>query len=332
MNLQGKKVLVTGAGGFIGSHLVETLVRRGCRVRAFLRYNALGFKGWMEHVSPDIAAEVEVVTGDVRDYSSIQQAVQGQDVVFHLAALISIPYSYRAPESFVRTNVDGTLHILRAAQEAGVQRILVTSTSEVYGTARYVPIDEQHPRQAQSPYAATKIAADSLAESFYRSYDLPISIVRPFNTYGPRQSPRAIVPTIITQLLQGRQKIQLGALHPTRDLVFVQDTVDGFIRIAETEALIGKEINIATGKETTIGDLAQFLIQMINPTAEIEVDPARLRPKKSEVERLCGDASLLRELTGWQPIFSLKRGLEITVEWFKRHRQLLFYKADEYAI
>ncbi len=332
MNLAGKKVLVTGAGGFIGSHLVEALVHYGCNVRAFVRYNALGLRGWLDQCAPEVQKQIEIWAGDIRDFSSVRKAMEAQQVVFHLAALISIPHSYRDPESFVQTNVVGTLNVLQAAKDSEVERVLITSTSEVYGTARYVPIDEQHPRQPQSPYSATKIAADSLAESFYRSYDLPVVIVRPFNTYGPRQSARAVIPTIITQLLSGMRTIRLGALFPTRDLVFVEDTVQGFIRLAETDEAVGRDVNIATGQEISIEKLAHLLIQMINPEAHIEVDSERLRPQKSEVARLCGDPGLLRQLTGWIPEHTLQEGLSKTIKWFKENQHLPFYRAEEYVV
>ena len=287
-------VMVTGADGFIGSHLTEELVKRGEKVRAFCLYNSFGSLGWIDTLPPEIRNEIDVFMGDVRDPNGVRTAMRGQERVFHLAALIAIPFSYHSPDSYVDTNIKGTLNVLNAARELDTQRVLVTSTSEVYGTAQYVPIDEKHPFQGQSPYSATKIGADRLAESFYRSFDLPVTIVRPFNTYGPRQSGRAIIPTIITQLLAGQQEIKLGSLTPTRDFNYVKDTAHGFMAIADCDAAIGQEINIATGVEHSIGDLANELIAQINPSARIVCEAERLRPEKSEVNRLLGDATKLR--------------------------------------
>ena len=332
MNLSGKSVLVTGAGGFIGSHLVERLLEEGCKVRAFVHYNSFNRWGWIDSFSNDKLEKIEVFSGDIRDPNGVREAVKGVDIVFHLAALIGIPFSYHSPDSYVDTNVKGTLNILQACKDLDVEKVLVTSTSEVYGTAKYVPIDENHPRQPQSPYSATKIAADCLAESFYRSFDLPVVIVRPFNTYGPRQSARAVIPTIITQLLAGEREIKLGALHPTRDLVFVRDTVNGFIEIAKSDKTVGEEINIATGNEISIGDLAKKLINMINPEAEIVVEEIRLRPEKSEVERLLGSSEKIKKLTGWKPQYSLEEGLKITIEWFKNKENLRLYKPGIYNV
>ena len=287
-------VMVTGADGFIGSHLAEELVKSGEKVRAFCLYNSFGSLGWIDTLPPEIRNEMDIFMGDVRDPNGVRTAMRGQERVFHLAALIAIPFSYHSPDSYVDTNIKGTLNVLNAARELGTQRVMVTSTSEVYGTAQYVPIDEHHPFQGQSPYSATKIGADRLAESFYRSFDLPVSIVRPFNTYGPRQSGRAIIPTIITQLLAGQQEIKLGSLTPTRDFNYVKDTAHGFMAIADCDAAIGQEINIATGVEHSIGDLANELIAQINPSARIVCEAERLRPEKSEVNRLLGDATKLR--------------------------------------
>ena len=284
----GKKVLVTGADGFIGSHLTEELVKKGYNVRAFAFYNSFNTWGWLDTLPKDVMQNVEVFTGDIRDPNGVRTAMKGMDEVFHLAALIAIPFSYHSPDSYVDTNIKGTLNVLQAARELNTQRILVTSTSEVYGTAQYVPIDEKHPYQGQSPYSATKIGADRLAESFYRSFNLPVSIVRPFNTFGPRQSARAVIPTIITQLLAGKKEIKLGSLTPTRDFNYVKDTAAGFIAIAESERTIGQEINIATQKEISIGQLAEEIIAQINPKARIICDEQRLRPEKSEVNRLLG--------------------------------------------
>ncbi len=332
MELINKRVLITGAGGFIGSHLVERLLEENCEVIAFVRYNSLNRWNWLDTFPKKILQEIKVITGDVRDADIVRKAVKEADVVFHLAALISIPYSYHTPQGYMETNIRGTLNVLQAALDFEVERILITSTSEVYGTARYVPIDENHPRQPQSPYSATKIAADALAESFYRSYGLPIVIVRPFNTYGPRQSARAVIPTIITQLLAGKENIKLGALHPTRDFVFVKDTAEGFVRIAKCDKCVGEDINIATGKEISIKNLAEKLINLINPKAKIVVDEDRLRPENSEVERLLGSNEKLKKLTGWTPQYSLEEGLKETIEWFKNPQNLKFYKYDIYNI
>ena len=310
-------VMVTGADGFIGSHLTEELVKRGEKVRAFCLYNSFGSLGWIDTLPPEIRSEIDIFMGDVRDPNGVRTAMQGQERVFHLAALIAIPFSYHSPDSYVDTNIKGTLNVLQAARDLGTQRLMVTSTSEVYGTAQYVPIDEKHPYQGQSPYSATKIGADRLAESFYRSFDVPLSIVRPFNTYGPRQSARAVIPTIITQLLAGRTEIRLGSLAPTRDFNYVKDTAAGFMAIADCDAAVGQEINIATGREISIGDLADELIRQINPEARVVCEAERLRPGKSEVERLLGDASKLRALTGWQPAYTFEQGLAQTIEWLR---------------
>lgn len=332
MELKNKKVLVTGACGFIGSHLVERLLDEGCEVRAFVFYNSFNHWGWLETLSKEKLDKIEIFTGDVRDPSGVRTAVKGVDVIFHLAALISIPFSYHSPDSYVDTNIKGTLNILQAARDYKVERVLVTSTSEVYGTAKYVPIDENHPRQGQSPYSASKIGADYIAESFYRSFGIPVVIVRPFNTYGPRQSARAVIPTIITQLLSGEKEIKLGSLHPTRDLVFVKDTVEGFVRIAKCDKAIGQEINIATNREISIGDLAKLIINKINPDAKIKTDEKRIRPENSEVERLLGSNEKLKNLTGWVPHTSLEEGLDITINWFKNPENLKHYKPWVYNI
>lgn len=325
-------VLVTGADGFIGSHLVEKLLNEGHKVKAFVYYNSFNSWGWLDTLPKDILAKIEIFSGDIRDPNGVRTAVKGVDVIYHLAALIAIPYSYHSPDSYVDTNVKGTLNILQAAKDYNVQRVLVTSTSEVYGTAMYVPIDEKHPKQGQSPYSATKIGADAMADSFYRSFNLPVTIVRPFNTYGPRQSARAIIPTVITQLLAGKTEIKLGALHPTRDLLFVKDTVNGFVEIAKSEKTVGEEINIATQEEISIQDLAQTLIDIINPKAKIITDEARLRPEKSEVERLLGSAEKIKSLTSWKPEFKLKEGLQQTIEWFSAAENSKNYKADIYNV
>ncbi|MHB8108793.1 MAG: NAD-dependent 4,6-dehydratase LegB [Syntrophorhabdaceae bacterium] len=332
MNLNNKKILITGADGFIGSHLTEKLVRRGCNVRAFVLYNSFNSWGWLDHSDPDIQRNTEIVSGDVRDQYGVRQAMKSCDVVFHLAALISIPYSYHSPDTYIDTNIKGTLNIVQAARELGISKVIHTSTSEVYGTAQYVPIDELHPFQGQSPYSATKIGADRIAESFYRSFNTPVTIARPFNTYGPRQSARAVVPTIITQLLAGATEIKLGSVHPTRDFNFVEDTVDGFIAIAEAPATIGEEINIASQQEISIGQLAREVIDQINPLARIVCDDVRIRPEKSEVERLLGSNEKIRRLTGWQPAHTLKQGIRETIEWFRDEGNLRRYKSDVYNV
>jgi NAD dependent epimerase/dehydratase len=332
MRLKGKKVLVTGADGFIGSHLVEQLINEGAQVRAFCFYNSFNSWGWLDSFSKDLLSQIDVFTGDIRDPNGVRTAMKDIDIVYHLAALIAIPYSYHSPDAYVDTNVKGTLNIVQAAKDLGTKRVLVTSTSEVYGTAQYIPIDEKHPRQGQSPYSATKIGADCIAESFYRSFDLPITIVRPFNTYGPRQSARAIIPTIITQLLNGFNEIQLGDLTPTRDLVFVKDTARGFVEISLCDKLIGHDVNIATKDEISIGDLANELIRQINPGATIKQQNERIRPEKSEVFRLYGDNSKLLEYTGWKPSTTLEEGLNQTIQWFKNPENLRQYKADIYNI
>lgn len=325
-----KKVLVTGADGFIGSHLVESLIQQGIQVRAFVFYNSFNSWGWLDSLSPQQMSQVEIFAGDIRDPYGVRNAMKGCDVVFHLAALIGIPFSYHSPDNYVDTNVKGTLNVLQAAKDFEASRILLTSTSEVYGTATYTPIDEKHPRQPQSPYSATKIAADSLGESFHRSFDLPITIVRPFNTYGPRQSARAIIPTLITQLLQGKSEIKVGSLHPTRDLVFVKDTVEGFIRIAGSPNTVGEDINIATSSEISIGDLANKLRSLTSSNAKYICDEQRLRPEKSEVNQLLGCNKKLQRLTGWSPSVPLEAGLEETVKWFKNLEWKQFYKSDIY--
>lgn len=326
----GKKVLVTGADGFIGSHLTELLVEMGCEVRAFAFYNSFNTWGWLDTLPASIMDHVEVFTGDIRDPNGVREALKGCAAVFHLAALIAIPFSYHSPDSYVDTNIKGTLNVLQAARDLGTERVLVTSTSEVYGTARYVPIDEGHPYQGQSPYSATKIGADRLAESFYRSFSLPVTIVRPFNTYGPRQSARAVIPTIITQLLAGKTEIKLGALTPTRDFNYVKDTANGFYQIFRSDKTIGEEINIATQEEISIGELAEELVRQINPAAKIVCDEERLRPEKSEVNRLLGCNEKIKRLTDWAPQYTLAQGLEETIAFLRDNLGL--YKTDFYAI
>jgi NAD dependent epimerase/dehydratase len=308
----GRSVLVTGAAGFIGSHLVERLVREGANVRAFVLYTSDGSWGWLDH--SDVKEEIEVVLGDVQDAESVLGAMEGADVAFHLAALIAIPYSYSAPFSYVRTNVEGTLNVLQAARKTGIERVVHTSTSEVYGTAQRVPIAEDHPLQGQSPYSASKIGADKLAESFFLSYGLPVATLRPFNTYGPRQSARAIIPTIVTQALGGAD-IRLGNLAPTRDLTFVQDTVDAFVRIADCADALGQVVNVGTGREICVGDLAELVLRLLGRQLPVVADPERTRPEGSEVERLCADASRARDLMGWEPQWTLEAGLGETIAW-----------------
>lgn len=332
MKLDRKKILVTGADGFIGSHLVEALLAQGCDVRAFVYYNSFNSWGWLDTLSPDVLRDLDIFSGDIRDPNGVYEAMKGCDVVFHLAALIAIPFSYHSPDSYVDTNIKGTLNILQAARKIGAERVLVTSTSEVYGTAQYAPIDEKHPFQGQSPYSATKIGADRLAESFFRSFEVPVVIVRPFNTYGPRQSARAVIPTIITQLLLGQEELQLGSLTPTRDFNYVKDTAQGFIALAEADSAVGKEINIATGKEHTVGDVAQVLISELNPNASIITDDQRLRPDASEVHRLIGDNTLITTLTNWRPSYELDAGLRETIDWFKQSDNLNRYKAWIYNV
>lgn len=324
------KVLVTGSDGFIGSHLTEELVKKGYEVKAFVYYNSFNTWGWLDTLPKDIMDHVEIFQGDVRDPNGVREAMKGCSAVFHLAALIAIPFSYHSPDAYVDTNIKGTLNVLQAARDLGTERVLVTSTSEVYGTAQYVPIDEKHPYQGQSPYSATKIGADRLAESFYRSFNLPVTIVRPFNTYGPRQSARAVIPTIITQLLAGKEEIHLGSLTPTRDFNYVKDTAAGFIAMYESDRTIGQEINIATQKEISIGELAEELIRQINPSAVITCDEQRLRPEKSEVNRLLGANAKILELTDWKPKYTFEQGLAETIEFLKHNMDK--YKVDIYNV
>jgi NAD dependent epimerase/dehydratase len=327
-----KKVLVTGADGFIGSHLVEHLLEEGFNVRAFVLYNSFNSYGWLDTLSSEKLKKVEIFSGDIRDPNGVRVAMEGIDVVYHLAALIAIPYSYHSPDSYVDVNIKGTLNVLQAARLLGTERVLVTSTSEVYGTAKYVPIDESHPFQGQSPYSATKIGADRMAESFFRSFNLPVTIVRPFNTYGPRQSARAVIPTVLTQLLNGEEEIKLGDTSPTRDLLFVKDTVRGFVEIAKSDKTIGEEINIAAQTEISIGDLATKMISLINPKAKIVGEEQRVRPAKSEVFRLLGSNSKIRSLTSWKPSFDIDQGLELTLQWFREPSNLARYKHEIYNI
>lgn len=328
--MAGEKILVTGSDGFIGSHLTELLVKKGYQVRAFVYYNSFNSWGWLDTLPEQVLAQIEIFHGDIRDPNGVREAMKGMDAVFHLAALIAIPFSYYSPDTYVDTNIKGTLNVLQAARELGTRRVLVTSTSEVYGTAQYVPIDEKHPYQGQSPYSATKIGADRLAESFWRSFNVPVTIVRPFNTYGPRQSARAVIPTIITQLLAGKTELKLGSLTPTRDFNFVKDTANGFHEIFLSDQTVGEEINIATQKEISIGELARELIHQINPQAAIVCDEQRLRPEKSEVNRLLGSNQKIQKLTNWVPRYTLERGLEETIAFFREN--LSRYKTDIYNL
>jgi NAD dependent epimerase/dehydratase len=332
MNIKGKKILITGSDGFIGSHLTEKLVKEGCNVKAFVCYNSFNSNGWLDTISNDIKSKIDFFPGDIRDPNGVREAMKDVEVVFHLAALIAIPFSYHSPDSYIDTNVKGTLNIIQAARDNKVKRVLVTSTSEVYGTAQFVPITESHPKQPQSPYSASKIGADAIADSFYRSFDLPVTIVRPFNTYGPRQSARAVIPTIISQLLNGAEEIKLGDITPTRDLLFVKDTVNGFIKIAQCDNLIGHEVNIATQSEISVGDLAQQLINNINPSAKIINDSIRVRPEKSEVFRLFGSNEKLKSFTDWTQKYTLVEGLKETIDWFSKKENLQQYKSDIYNV
>ncbi|MCX7986416.1 MAG: NAD-dependent 4,6-dehydratase LegB [Bacteroidales bacterium] len=328
--VKGKKVLVTGADGFIGSHLVEVLHNEGYNVRALSYYNSFNFWGWLEDVS--CKNEIEIVSGDVRDSFFCKKITKDVDIVFHLAALIAIPYSYIAPDSYVDTNVRGTLNICQASLENGVQRVIHTSTSEVYGTARYVPIDEEHPLQPQSPYSASKIGADAIAMSFYNSFNLPLTIARPFNTYGPRQSARAIIPTIITQIASGKKQIQLGDTRPTRDLNFVLDTCQGFLQLARCEQSIGQVVNIGSNTEISMGELFQLIRKIMGSNAELVEDKQRLRPEKSEVLRLRCNNEKIKTLTGFEPKYTLEEGLKQTIAWFTQPINLAKYKADIYNV
>ena len=328
--MNNKKILVTGSEGFIGSHLTELLVKEGYEVRAMVQYNSFNNWGWLETFDEEIKKKIEIFLGDVRDPNGVRKAMEGCDAVFHLAALIAIPYSYYSPDMYIDTNIKGTLNILQAARDLGTRRVLITSTSEVYGTAKYVPIDENHPYQGQSPYSASKIGADRLAESFYRSFNLPVTIVRPFNTFGPRQSARAVIPTIITQLLAGKEEIKLGSLIPTRDFNYVKDTARGFLEIYKSDKTIGEEINIATQREVSIGELANELIRQINPKARIICDEQRIRPEKSEVNRLLGSNEKIMKLTNWEPQYTFEDGIKETIEFFRNN--LDKYKIDIYNV
>ena len=336
MKLQGKKILVTGADGFIGSHLTEHLVESGADVRAFVYYNSFNSWGWLDESEERIKRSLDVFAGDIRDPHGVRTAMKGCDVVMHLAALIAIPYSYHSPDTYVDTNVKGTLNVVQAARELGVERVVHTSTSEVYGTARFVPITEEHPLQGQSPYSASKIGADQIATSFFLSFDTPVAVIRPFNTYGPRQSARAVIPTIITQVASGARQIKLGAMHPTRDFSYVRDTVRGFVAIAECDAAVGQVVNVGSNYEISVGDTARLIAQLMDREVEFVSDDQRLRPAGSEVERLWADNSRARALAGWTPEYSgvegFKRGLAETIEWFGDGNNLRRYKAGLYNI
>ena len=331
-----KTLMVTGADGFIGSHLTESLVRQGHDVRAFVLYNSFNSWGWLDRSPQEIRKSMTVIAGDIRDPHGVRAALKGCDAVLHLAALIAIPYSYSSPDSYVDTNVKGTLNVLQAARELGVAKVIHTSTSEVYGTAKFVPITEEHPLQAQSPYSATKIGADQIALSFYHAFGTPVTVLRPFNTYGPRQSARAVIPTVITQIANGSRRIKLGAVHPTRDFSFIADTVRGFVAALDAQAGAGETINLGSGFEISIRELVDLIAEVMAVKVEIETDSARMRPQQSEVERLCADNAKAKRLLGWEPLFAgregLKRGLAQTVQWFAAPANLEQYKADVYNI
>jgi len=334
--MKNKRVLVTGADGFIGSHLTEHLIRAGYSVRAFVLYNSFNSWGWLDQCGPDLRGQFEVFAGDIRDPHGVRKAMEGCDLVLHLAALIAIPFSYHSPDTYVDTNIKGTLNVVQAARDLGVAKVVHTSTSEVYGTARYVPIDEAHPLQGQSPYSATKIGSDQIALSFYNAFDTPVSVIRPFNTYGPRQSARAVIPTVITQIANGKRKLKLGALHPTRDFNFVQDTVRGFLAVAESSRSIGEVINIGSNFEVSIGETVRMIAETMGVEIEIETEAVRLRPEKSEVDRLWANNAKALELTGWAPEYAgregMKRGLAETAVWFSNPDNLRMYKSDTYVI
>ncbi len=336
MNWNSTKILVTGSDGFIGSHLVEELVRRGGKVRAFVNYNSFNSWGWLDHSEPELLNGLEVFAGDIRDPHGVKQAMKGCDVVLHLAALIAIPFSYHSPDTYVETNIKGTLNVVQAARELGIERVIHTSTSEVYGTARFVPITEEHPLQGQSPYSASKIGADQIAMSFYCSFNTPVTIIRPFNTYGPRQSARAFIPTVITQIASGARTVKLGALHPTRDLSYVADTVAGFIAAIECERSVGEVINLGSNFEISVGETANMIADIMGVDVEIVMDEQRLRPSKSEVERLWADTEKARKLLNHTPEYAgrdgLRRGLVRTIEWYTLSVNLKPYKTSIYNI
>lgn len=336
MNLRSKKILVTGADGFIGSHLTEELLRSGCSVRAFVLYNSFNSWGWLDDTPKSLHDNLEIFSGDIRDPHGVYEAMKECDTVMHLAALVAIPYSYHSPDTYIDTNIKGTLNILQAARKLGVKKVVHTSTSEVYGTARFTPINEDHPLQGQSPYAATKIAADQMATAFYHSFGTPVAVIRPFNTYGPRQSARAVIPTVITQVASGQHKIKLGSTHPTRDFNYVKDTVQGFISVAEADAAVGKVINIGSNYEISIGELVELIADIMQVKIEIQTEEVRLRPEKSEVERLWADNAKAETLLGWVPEYAgyegLKRGLTETINWFSQSENLKKYRPEVYNL
>jgi NAD dependent epimerase/dehydratase len=336
MELNNKKILVTGADGFIGSHLTEEMIRQGHEVRAFVLYNSFNSWGWLDHAEPAIKKSLDIFAGDIRDPHGVRKAMQGCDVVLHLAALIAIPYSYHSPDTYIDTNVRGTLNIVQAARELGVQKVVHTSSSEVYGTAQFVPMSEDHPLQGQSPYSASKIGADQIAMSFYLSFETPVTVIRPFNTYGPRQSARAVIPTIITQIANGKESISLGALEPTRDFSYIKDTVAGFMAMARSDKVVGEVINFGNNFDISIGDTARLIADLMGADIRIETAAERLRPEKSEVERLRADNRKARELTGWEPVYAGREGLRLglaeTIEWFTTPVNLARYNADIYNI
>ena len=330
MNLKGKKVVITGADGFIGSHLTEQLVELGANVTALAQYNSFNSWGWLDTLDKNVLNNINVITGDIREYDNMKRLIKGNDVVFHLAALIAIPYSYLSPMAYVRTNVEGTTNVLEACREYDIEKVIHTSTSETYGTALYVPIDEKHPMQGQSPYSASKIAADKMAESYYRSFNIPVATIRPFNTYGPRQSARAVIPTIISQILAGKKEIELGSLTPTRDFNYVKDTANAFIKIAESDKTVGEVINAGSNHEISIGDLVEKIINITGENVKIICDEERLRPEKSEVNRLWADNKKIKDLTDWKPNYSLDEGLKETIEWIRNNMN--YFKTDIYNV
>lgn len=330
MELKGKKVLITGSEGCIGSHLTEKLVKKGADVTALVQYNSFNNWGWLETFDKEVLKSINVVTGDIREYDGMKKIIKGQEAVFHLAALIAIPYSYHSPMAYVKTNIEGTTNVLEACKEFGVEKIVHTSTSEAYGTALYAPIDEKHPLQGQSPYSASKIGADKIAESYFKSFNTPVATIRPFNIYGPRQSARAVIPTIISQIVSGMKEIKLGALSPTRDFNYVKDIAEAFIKIAESDKTIGEVINAGTGKEISIGDLADKIIKVIGKDVKIVCDEERLRPKNSEVNRLLCNNTKIKELTEWRPQYTLEEGLTETIQWIEKNMQ--YFKPDIYNV
>ena len=336
MNLSGKRILVTGADGFIGSHLTEHLINCGAEVRAFVYYNSLNSWGWLDHANERVKRSIDVFAGDIRDPHGVRTAMQGCNIVMHLAALIAIPYSYHSPDTYVDTNIKGTLNVVQAARQLDVERVVHTSTSEVYGSARFVPITEEHPLQGQSPYAASKIGADQIAVSFFLSFNTPVAVIRPFNTYGPRQSARAVIPTVITQIASGAPQIKLGAVHPTRDFNYVRDVVRGFVAVAECDAAVGQVVNVGSNYEISIGDTARMIADLMDSEVEFVSDPQRLRPKESEVERLWADNTRARDLAGWTPAYAgtdgLRRGLTETIAWFRDGDNLRRYKSELFNI